>query len=87
MSGPAAEPGLKELMHFSIVAIVTWRGSTDMSGGDGIHRYVGEGGWRSQRASSVLLSKGATILSEHKTRTAPETSPSDNFLTTQDFSL
>ena len=43
MSGPAADPGLKERMHFSIVAAVTVTDSTDISGGGGTDRSVGEG--------------------------------------------
>ena len=78
LSGPEAELGLKARMLSSIVVVDTEIGSGKLSGGGGICRSWGGGGCRSLRASKVSALTGASVASEHKTRTAPETSPSDN---------
>ena len=41
------------------------------------------GGCRTLRASKVSALIGASVASEHKTRTAPETPPSDNLFSTE----
>ena len=73
--GARGRIGLKARMHSSIVVIDTEIGSGELSGGGGICRSWG-GGCRSLRASS------ASVASEHKTQTAPETSPSDSLFST-----
>ena len=67
----------------SIVVVGTEIGLGELSGGDGICRSWGGGGCRSLIASKVTALTGASVASEHKTRTAPETSPSDNFFSTE----
>ena len=42
---------------------------------------------RSLRASKMTALTGASVASEHKTRTAPETSPSDNLFSTEALML
>ena len=85
--GPEAEPGLKARMLSSIVVVDTEIGSGELSGGGGICRSCGGGGCRSLRASKVAALTGASVASEHKTRTAPETSPSNNFFSTEALML
>ena len=87
LSGPGAEPGLKARMLASIVVVDTEIGSGELSGGGGICRSWGGGGCRSLRASKVSALTGASVESEHKTRTAPETSPSDSFFSTEALML
>ena len=87
LSGPGAEPGLKARMLASIVVVDTEIGSGELSGGGGICRSWGGGGCRSLRASKVSALTGASVASEHKTRTAPETSPSDSFFSTEALTL
>ena len=88
LSGPEAEPGLKARMLSSIVVVDTEIGSGEYPEElGGICRSWGGGGYRSLRASKVSALTGASVASAHKTRKAPETSPSDNFFTTEALML
>ena len=76
MSGPAAEPELKDRIAFSMYVVLTFNGWYEVSGDDGSCKSVGEDGCFSRRASTVYSLKRANTAFELKRRTAPVMSPS-----------